>query len=307
MKAEGCLRLHTPSLHVSGKSNNKHLLEFNIHLSVFYELFKLTVPVTSHRHPKLLSLAQTYARTLSQLEQDAPKRLQPRDVVMEVAPKVIHGLWLPPASSSLDMPSRQLSTVAVGLTQSVLDRVSKTLSTMLQHVHFSRSVRDQVVQTVLEKVSQMYPRNSLETRLSCFAIDLLRSITSATSEEICKLFEPPTEPDVDPEPDTELDSGSVASPLPLPDERPEDTVLQEISIETLPQPAKLSVPESASPPPEAAVQEITVDNVQPQSDSIDQASSGLFGFFRWLQKSIWSWFLPEEVQDEDSQLHSYIY
>lgn len=117
------------------------------------------------RHPKLLSLAQTYARTLSQLEQDAPKRLQPRDVVMEVAPKVIHGLWLPPASSSLDMPSQQLSTVAVGLTQSVLDRVSKTLSTMLQHVHFSRSVRDQVVDSPakdLADVSQKQPGDEAE-------------------------------------------------------------------------------------------------------------------------------------------------
>ncbi|KAI3377096.1 hypothetical protein L3Q82_000296 [Scortum barcoo] len=76
------------------------------------------------QHPKIISQAQTYARSLTEQQQEAhgPKLLGPQVVVMEVVPKVLQGFWLPPPTTSFNMPSQQLCTMALGVTKAVEDQ-----------------------------------------------------------------------------------------------------------------------------------------------------------------------------------------
>ncbi|XP_039657247.1 cell surface glycoprotein 1-like [Perca fluviatilis] len=147
------------------------------------------------QHPKLVNLAQEYGRSLTQQLQSAPssKLLGPRDVVMEVLPKVLQGFWLPPPSTFLNMPSQQLSEMAVGVTKFVLDRVSTALSTVHHRVNFSRSIRDSMVLSIQEMVRQMYPQDVLRRGLNCFAAEVLNTIVDAAVKEVLVLFQPQTD------------------------------------------------------------------------------------------------------------------
>lgn len=183
---------------------------------------------------------------------------------MDVAPKVFQGLWLPPSNASLNMASQDKSMAAIGLTQSVVDRVSKTLPTMDQRVPFSRSVRDEMVLTIFERINKIFQGHSLDERLGCFSVDLLRNITAVTGDAVCQMFEtttaplrqsedlpavcrePPTdqEPTSDPEPDNSVQlqeekpaEGPVSAPLP-----PSDAASTEALTQDLPHFAKSSTP-----------------------------------------------------------------
>ncbi|XP_039641980.1 proteoglycan 4 isoform X3 [Perca fluviatilis] len=147
------------------------------------------------QHPKLVNLAQEYGRSLTQQLQSAPssKLLGPRDVVMEVLPKVLQGFWLPPPSTFLNMPSQQLSEMAVGVTKFVLDRVSTALSTVHHRVNFSRSIRDSMVLSIQETVRQMYPQDVLRRGLNCFAAEVLNTIVDAAVKEVLVLFQSQTD------------------------------------------------------------------------------------------------------------------
>ncbi|XP_044064417.1 fibrous sheath CABYR-binding protein-like [Siniperca chuatsi] len=146
------------------------------------------------QHPKIISQAQKYARSLTEQQQEAPssKLLGPREVVMEVVPKVLQGFWLPPPNTSFNMPSQQLSEMAVGVTKAVEDRVSTALSSMLRQVAFSRSIRDNMVLSIQERVRQGHTRDVLVKRLNCFAAEVLNTISDAAAREICVLFQPHT-------------------------------------------------------------------------------------------------------------------
>ncbi|XP_044063034.1 actin cytoskeleton-regulatory complex protein pan1-like [Siniperca chuatsi] len=146
------------------------------------------------QHPKIISQAQKYARSLTEQQQEAPssKLLSPREVVMEVVPKVLQGFWLPPPNTSFNMPSQQLSEMAVGVTKAVEDRVSTALSSMLRQVAFSRSIRDNMVLSIQERVRQGHTRDVLVKRLNCFAAEVLNTISDAAAREICVLFQPHT-------------------------------------------------------------------------------------------------------------------
>lgn len=146
----------------------------------------------THRHPKIIGQAQKYARTLAEQHQEAPssKLLGPREVVIEVVPKVIQGFWLPPPNTSLNMPSQKLSKMAVGLTKAVEDQVTTALSTVLRQVTFSRSIRDDMVLSILGKVRQSYSQDILVKKLNCFTAEILNAITDTAATEICELFEP---------------------------------------------------------------------------------------------------------------------
>ncbi|XP_018556841.1 uncharacterized protein LOC108900338 [Lates calcarifer] len=155
----------------------------------------LTSPETippQFQHPKIIGQAQKYARTLAEQHQEAPssKLLGPREVVIEVVPKVIQGFWLPPPNTSLNMPSQKLSKMAVGLTKAVEDQVTTALSTVLRQVTFSRSIRDDMVLSILGKVRQSYSQDILVKKLNCFTAEILNAITDTAATEICELFEP---------------------------------------------------------------------------------------------------------------------
>ena len=143
------------------------------------------------QHPRILSQAETYARSLTEQQQEPPcsKLLGPREVVMEVVPKVLQGFWLPPADTSFSMPSQQWSKMAVGVTRAVEDRVSTALSTVLHRVTFSRSTRDDMVLSVMEKIRQGCTRDVLVKRLNCFESEVMNSISDVAAGEICLLFQ----------------------------------------------------------------------------------------------------------------------
>ncbi|KAI9531036.1 hypothetical protein NQZ68_000528 [Dissostichus eleginoides] len=145
------------------------------------------------RHPKLMNLAQEYGRRLTERLQSAPssKLLGPRDVVLQVVPKVLQGFWSPPRSTFLNMPSQKLNQMAVGVTKCVLAKVTTALSNVHHQVTFSCSIRDAMVVSIQEKVRQMYPAQDIRRReLNSFAAQILNTIADAAASEMCALFEP---------------------------------------------------------------------------------------------------------------------
>ncbi|KAI3363036.1 hypothetical protein L3Q82_011702, partial [Scortum barcoo] len=146
------------------------------------------------KHPKILSKAQMYAGNLTEQQQEArgPKQLSPREVVIEVVPKVLQGFWLPPPNTSFNMPSKQLCKMAVGVTKAVEDRVSTALSAILCQVPFSRSIRDNLVLSIQEKIRQSDTTDVLVKKLNCFATEVLNTIADVAAGEICALFKPQT-------------------------------------------------------------------------------------------------------------------
>ena len=142
------------------------------------------------RHPKLMNLAQEYGRRLTERLQSAPssKLLGPRDVVLQVVPKVLQGFWSPPRSTFLNMPSQKLNQMAVGVTKCVLDKLSTALSNVHHQVTFSCSIRDAMVLSIQEKVRQMYPAQDIRRReLNSFAAQILNTIADAAVSEMCAL------------------------------------------------------------------------------------------------------------------------
>ncbi|KAE8277264.1 hypothetical protein D5F01_LYC24870 [Larimichthys crocea] len=119
------------------------------------------------QHPKIISQALKYAGILTEAAAKGPKSklLCPMEVVLKVLPKVLQGFWLPPPNTSFNMPSQQLSKMAVGVTKAVQDR---------------------------EKVRQGYPQDVLVKRLNSFAAEVLNTITDVAVREICALFQPQT-------------------------------------------------------------------------------------------------------------------
>ncbi|GLD70736.1 uncharacterized protein AKAME5_002205400 [Lates japonicus] len=152
-----------------------------------------TIP-PQFQHPKIISQAHKYAKSLTEQLQEASisNLLGPREVVMEVVPKVLQGFWLPPPNTAFNMPSQQCSKMAVGVTKAVEDRVSTALSSMLLQVSFSRSIRDDVVLSIQETVGQVYTQDVLVKKLNCFAAELLNTISDVAAERICVLFQPQT-------------------------------------------------------------------------------------------------------------------
>ncbi|KAM7002330.1 uncharacterized protein lrriq1 [Tautogolabrus adspersus] len=144
---------------------------------------------SSFQHPTIISQAHEYCRILEEQRHEVPipKQLGPQGVVIDVVPKVLQDLWVPPRTTSREMPSQQLSKMAVGVTKAVLDRVSTALSTKLQEVSFSRSIRDDMVLSVTGKVRQMYSPDILKKKKNCFEAELLNTITDVAVWHICGL------------------------------------------------------------------------------------------------------------------------
>ncbi|AWO97917.1 Hypothetical protein SMAX5B_005497 [Scophthalmus maximus] len=149
------------------------------------------------QNPKMVNLAQKFGQILTEQLQATPgsKLLGPWDVVVEVVPKVLQGFWLPPPTTYLNMPSQELSDMAVGFTKAVINRVTRALSGGLHRVNVSRPIRDAVVLAVQEKVRQMYPQDILRQKVDCFAAQLLDEIAEAATREICALFQPQADTD----------------------------------------------------------------------------------------------------------------
>ncbi|KAG8000025.1 hypothetical protein GBF38_002147 [Nibea albiflora] len=168
------------------------------------------------QHHKITSQALKYAGILIEQKQQGPKTklLSAMDVVLEVVPKVLQGFWLPPPNTRFNMPSQQLSKMAVGVTKAVQDRLSKSLSSVLLQVTFSSTIRDNLVLSIQETVRQGYPHDVLVKGLNSFAAEVINTITDAAVQQICALFPAVQTPSDNPAHTAgpEPDSAVVAAP-----------------------------------------------------------------------------------------------
>ncbi|CAK6970078.1 uncharacterized protein LOC108885785 [Scomber scombrus] len=83
------------------------------------------------------------------------------------------------------MLSQQLSEMAVGVTQAIVDQVSTILYTMLLQVTSSLSISDVVVLSVRGKFRQVYSEDILVKRLNCFAAEVLKKTSVMLQWERC--------------------------------------------------------------------------------------------------------------------------
>ncbi|XP_027141196.1 uncharacterized protein LOC113747097 isoform X1 [Larimichthys crocea] len=207
------------------------------------------------QHPKIISQALKYAGILNEQQQKGPKSkvLCPMEVVLKVLPKVLQGFWLPPPNTSFNMPSQQLSQMAVGVTKAVQDQVSKALSSVHLQATFSSSIRDNMDLSIQEKVRQGYPQDVLVKRLNSFAAEVLNTITDVAVREICALFQPQI-------------PQAVQTPT---DEPPAQTAIQndfDRSLdETEPEPDSVGV--STPPRPLTTTDEPSAHTASPEPDS----------------------------------------
>ncbi|XP_071314238.1 mucin-16-like [Trachinotus anak] len=150
-----------------------------------------TVP-PNFQHPKVRCMARDYAKILTQRQQEPPssKVLSPKEVVMEVVPRVLQGFWVLPSRVLLNMPSQKLSRLSVGVTKATLDRVSSALTTVGHQATFSRSIRDDMVLSILTEIRQTHPLDILVNRIKNFAPVLLSEIADVATRQICELFQP---------------------------------------------------------------------------------------------------------------------
>ncbi|KAI3361453.1 hypothetical protein L3Q82_013624, partial [Scortum barcoo] len=172
------------------------------------------------QHPKIISQAQISAKSLTEQQQEArgPKLLNPREVVIEVVPKVMQGFWLPPPTTFLNMPSQQLSTMAVGVTKAVEDQGRHCLCPPSSvKVPFSRSIRDNLVLSIQEKkVRQGHTQEVLVKKLNRFATEVLNIIAEIAAREICALFQPQTHTSIQPAVSEQVQQPTSAAVFPPP-------------------------------------------------------------------------------------------
>ncbi|KAL7394880.1 hypothetical protein ABVT39_006170 [Epinephelus coioides] len=149
------------------------------------------VPAT-FQQPKVLSMAKKFARILRKKQRKAPsfKLLSPKEVVLEVVPRVLQGFWVLPPHPLLNMPSLRLSTMSVGVTKAVLDGVSNALTTVEHQIIFSRSIRDEMVQSIMNKIRQTFSHDVLVNKIKSFAPVLLSEIAEVAVGQISGMFQP---------------------------------------------------------------------------------------------------------------------
>ncbi|XP_059201803.1 cell surface glycoprotein 1-like [Centropristis striata] len=213
------------------------------------------------QHPKLFNVALKYAKIL-RTNHVAPssKVLSPQEVVLEVVPRVLQGFWALPRRPLLNMPSQKLSTMSVGVTKAVLDRVTGALTGVEGQTTFSRSIRDDVVLSILTTIRQTHPLHILVNRIKSFAPELLSEIVDVAAEQICEMFHPK--------------SPKVPAPLSPAAEPPATAPVQEDSNLTVTRspetnPAVVSTPPASPAPP---VEPASITNVETREDESDEPS-----------------------------------
>ncbi|XP_063321146.1 uncharacterized protein LOC134619315 [Pelmatolapia mariae] len=146
--------------------------------------------------PKLISMVKDYVEILKkkQQEQHNSKLLTAQEAVIEVVPRVLQGFWELPPRPLLNMASQSLSILSTSVTKATLDRVSKSLTVMETQAIFTRSIRDDMVDSILTEIRQKFPQEIL---VANFAPVLLKTIADVAMIRICEIFEPPSSlPDV---------------------------------------------------------------------------------------------------------------
>ncbi|XP_028296563.1 uncharacterized protein LOC114458384 [Gouania willdenowi] len=115
---------------------------------------------------------------------------QPRDVVLDVVPKVLQGLWVPKPRLFLTMPSMKLDKMAVGVTKGVEDGVLAALGSTTHEVNMSRSTRDEMITSIIKTLHEAYPEDIRRKMLNSFSPQLMHHVAEVTAEQITALFQP---------------------------------------------------------------------------------------------------------------------
>ncbi|XP_039470289.1 uncharacterized protein LOC120440876 [Oreochromis aureus] len=149
--------------------------------------------------PKLLSMVKDYVEILKkkQQQQHNTKLLTAQEVVIEVVPRVLQGFWELPPRPLLNMASQTLSILSTSVTKATLDRVSNSLTAKETQAIFTRSIRDNMVDSILTEIRKKFPQEILSIKIANFAPVLLKTIADVAMIRISEMFEPPsTLPDV---------------------------------------------------------------------------------------------------------------
>ncbi|XP_049585833.1 uncharacterized protein [Syngnathus scovelli] len=176
------------------------------------------------KHPEIINKAQQLAGNLKQQDATCAKIWTLYEIVIEVLPKVLQGFWFSPPKPHFSMPSLYLSKMAVGVTQAVLDFISLPFS-MNIYIHFSKLMRDNVVLSIKDKVSQLFPLDEQANTNPGFQPELLKTITHVAVREIC-LLSPFFTPFL-PTPSVPFHEHSPSTVLPLYDEDLSDEFIEE--------------------------------------------------------------------------------
>ncbi|XP_028298721.1 uncharacterized protein LOC114461082 [Gouania willdenowi] len=115
---------------------------------------------------------------------------QPRDVVLDVVPKVLQGLWVPKPRLFLTMPSMKLDKMAVGVTKGVEDGVLAALGSTTHEVNMSCSTRDEMITSIIKTLHEAYPKDIRRKMLNSFSPQLMHHVAEVTAEQITALFQP---------------------------------------------------------------------------------------------------------------------
>lgn len=97
---------------------------------------------------------------------------------------------MPPPHPLLNMPSPKLSKRPTGVTKAVLDSVLNALTSVEHHAIFPRSIRDDMIFSVLSTIRQRLPRDILVNRIKMFAPVLLSEIADVAVGQIFEMFQP---------------------------------------------------------------------------------------------------------------------
>lgn len=150
-----------------------------------------------YRTPKLLSLFNKYLEILKEKLQETQtsRLLSPQEVVIEVVPRVLQGFWEHPPYPLLNLASQSLSELSTCVTKATLDQLSNTPRAQESKAIFSRSVRDDMVQTILAEIREKHPDDTVLSNTANHTT-LLTTIAGVATNHICKILQPqiPNEP-----------------------------------------------------------------------------------------------------------------
>lgn len=146
--------------------------------------------VLFYRTPKLLSALEDYIQILKEKQQEPQSTKLPtaQEVVIEVVPHILQGVWELPPRPVLNMASQSLSILSTNVTKATLDRVPKNLTVMEGQAIFTHSIWHDTVQSILTEIRQKYPQEILCN----FAPVLFRMVADVAKIYISKIFKPPS-------------------------------------------------------------------------------------------------------------------
>ncbi|KAG7237055.1 hypothetical protein INR49_032861 [Caranx melampygus] len=117
------------------------------------------------------------------------------ELILEKSKRTLRDLWefeLEGFDEDEAMPllTLLLSKLSVGVAKATLDHVFHALITEGSQANFTRSIRDDMVLSILTEIRQTWPHDILVNSIKNFDPVLLTEIADVTMRLICEMFEP---------------------------------------------------------------------------------------------------------------------